>query len=83
MYQNNDVLTYSPGNGSGIVAAGTTVDIQGSVLFDGTGDYMTSTDSAYELGNSNNFTIEAWVFPQNAKIGQIFNTSVGLSLIHI
>ena len=38
---------------------------------------MTSTDSAYEIGNSSNFTIEAWVFPQNAKIGQIFNTSVG------
>ena len=77
MYQNNDVLTYSPGNGSGIVAAGTTVDVQGSVLFDGTGDYMTSTDSAYELGNSNNFTVEAWIYPQNAIIGQIFNSSVG------
>ena len=77
MYQTNDILTYSPGNGSGIVAAGTTVDIQGSVAFDGTGDYMTSTDSAYELGNSSNFTVEAWVSPENAIIGQIFNTSVG------
>ena len=76
-WKTGDSLEYSPGNGSGIVAAATTSQIQGSVLFDGTGDYMTSTSTDYKVENKN-FTIEAWIYVKEAsKMGQIFNTSVG------
>jgi hypothetical protein len=76
-YEQDDQLTYSPGDGDGIVAAATTTEIQGSVYFDGYDDYMTSTESSYSINGSTNFTVEAWVFPQWANLSQIFNLSVG------
>ena len=76
-YEQDDQLTYSPGDGDGIVAAATTTEIQGSVFFDGYDDYMTSTESSYSIGGSTNFTVEAWVFPQWTNLSQIFNLSVG------
>ena len=38
----------------------------GSAYFDGTGDYLTTADNAtYDFG-TNNFTIEAWIYPTTA-----------------
>jgi len=37
-----------------------------SVYFDGTGDYLTMADDAVFALGTNNFTIEAWVLPQNS-----------------
>ena len=76
-WETGDSLVYSPGNGSGIVAAATTTQIQGSVYFDGNEDYLTSTSTDYKVENKN-FTIEAWIYVKDAsKMMQIFNTSVG------
>lgn len=43
----------------------------GSLFFDGTGDYLTVTNSAaLQLTNSTAFTIECWVYPTNLTFPQ-------------
>lgn len=54
-------------------AAYATTTYGGSAYFDGGGDYLTLTGSANLAFGSNNFTIEAWVYPITAADRMIYD----------
>ncbi len=50
---------------------------QSSVLFDGTGDYLSIADNAALQMGTSNFTMEAWVYPVSASQLSIFSKGTG------
>ena len=53
-------------NSSGYTAA----EYSGSMYFDGTGDYLTTPSSVFDISGSSSWTMECWIYPTLASTSQ-------------